>query len=242
MAEGTHDTPREGSVLASVLERVEAAVASGSRAVVVLDVDSTLLSTSRRHHRILTEYADQSGDDALVAFVSGLDRDGFGWRVSGPLADTPHASHAEPLFDFWWARFFDPDYLREDIAVPGAVAFVEAVIDRGGWAYYLTARHLPDMGAATVESLIRLGFPMLSSRTKLHLKPSSDVGDKAYKRAAMADIAALGTVVATFENDPGNANAFAEAFPDALNVWVRSVWPADADDPVDALRVIEEFC
>jgi hypothetical protein len=230
------------AVLASVLERVETTAASGERPVVVLDVDSTLLSTSRRHCRILREYAEQSGDAALVAFVAALDPDGFGWKVSEQLRGTAHEHHIEPIFPFWWDRFFHPDYLREDVAVHGAVDFVKGVVERGGWAYYLTARHLPDMGAATVESLLRLGFPMLSTRTKLHLKPSKDVGDKPYKRGAMADIGALGTVVATFENDPGNANAFATAFPAAINVWMRSVWPADAADPVPELKWIDGFC
>ena len=229
------------AVLASVLERVDRSVASGERPVVVLDVDSTLLSTSRRHHRILNEYAAQTGDSAFIAFAAQLDRDGFGWKVTTPLVGTAHAMHRDAIFPFWWDRFFHPDYLREDVAVPGAVDFVHAIVERGGWAYYLTARHLPSMGAATVESLLRLGFPLLSTRTKLHLKPSSEVADKPYKQAAMQDAGALGTVVATFENDPGNANAFARAFPDAMNVWVRSVWPEDAEEPSDVLLQVDGF-
>ncbi|MEZ4316768.1 MAG: hypothetical protein R3F61_04680 [Myxococcota bacterium] len=222
-----------------VLKRVR----ETERPVVVFDIDSTLLSTERRHHRILREFADQHGDADLVSHVASLSPADFGWEVHQPLVGTPF--DADPLRSaltaFWWERFFHPAYVAEDAPVPGAVDFVNKVHRAGAWVYYLTARHLPDLGAATVESLLRHGFPLATGRTLLHLKPDRAVGDKPFKKAAMRDIAQLGEVVATFENDPANANTLVEGFPGAIHVLLDTVRPADAPEPHPDLVWVSDF-
>jgi hypothetical protein len=213
------------------------------RPVVVFDIDSTLLSTERRHHRILREFAEARDDHGLRQHVASLSPSDFGWEVHEPLVGT---SFHEPgligaLSEFWWERFFHPDYLGEDDPVPGAVDFVNQVHRAGAWVYYLTARHLPDMGAATASSLLSHGFPLATGRSVLHLKPSKAVGDKDFKRAAVKDIAALGNVVATFENDPANANTLVAGFPGAIHVLLDTVCAADAPEPHPELLRIQDF-
>lgn len=222
-----------------VLKRVREA----QRPVVVFDIDSTLLSTERRHHRILREFADGWGDADLVGHVASLAPSDFGWEVHQPLKGTPFDAPdlIQALSGFWWDRFFHPDYVGEDVPVPGAVDFVNQVHRAGAWVYYLTARHLPDLGPPTAASLLAHGFPLATGRSVLHLKPSKALGDKAFKKAAIREIAALGDVVATFENDPANANTLVEGFPDALNVLLDTVCAADAPEPHPSLVRIPDF-
>ena len=112
----------------------------------------------------------------------------------------------------------------------------------GALIYYLTGRDAPVMGAGTVQSMHGLGFPMFRGRVVLHLKPNRSVGDKAYKRGALEDVRShRGPVVATFENDPGNANIFAEGFPEAIHVWMQTEWAPDAEEPSEVLRRLGDF-
>jgi len=223
----------------SIIQRVREA----ERPVVVFDVDSTLLSTARRHHRILREFAESWGDDGLSALVDTLVAADFGWEVHGPLLGTgfEQSELLEALSGFWFQRFFHPEYADEDEPIPGAVSFVNAVHEAGAWVYYLTARHLPELGPPTVRALIRHGFPLATKRTVLHLKPSRSTPDAAFKRSAISEIAALGEVVATFENDPANANALLAGFPDAVNVLLDTVCAADAPSPHPSLIRVPDF-
>jgi hypothetical protein len=50
-----------------------------------------------------------------------------------------------------------------------------------------------------------------------------------------------GEVVATFENEPGNANLLLEAFPDARHFLLDTVHSPEAEAPDSALIVIEDF-
>jgi hypothetical protein len=212
------------------------------RPVVVFDVDSTLLSTSARHHAILVDFAKEYEDHDVSAIVSTLGPDAFGWTVSGPLE---RAGVARPTLDalerYWRPRFFSGDYLDRDRPTPGAVEFVRQVHRAGAWITYLTARHLPEMGPATALSLLRLGFPLAEGRANLYMKPTIGLGDLAFKRVALDQIQRQGTVVATFENDPANANHLMSAFPDALNVLLDTVCAPDAPEPDPRLVRIPDF-
>lgn len=221
---------------AELLRRVRAV----ERPVVVFDVDSTLLSTSRRHHAIATDFAAQVGDAALAAQVAALAPEDFGWTVTGPLPGLS-AEQRAALERFWRDRFFSADYLDRDHPVPGAVDFVRQVHDAGAWITYLTARHLPEMGPATAVSLLGHGFPLVTGRANLIMKPSRAIGDLAFKRAVFDELAAHGAVIGTFENDPANANALCERFPDALNVLLDTVCAPDAPAPDPRLLRVPDF-
>ena len=207
---------------ATILERVAAAAASGGRPIVVFDLDSTLINTSHRHLAILRAFAEEDGDPALLAAVTDLHASDFGYDVDGPLRATGllHASRAKALERFWWDRFFHPDWLVHDRPVPGAVAFVEAVSAAGALVVYLSARSARRLGDATVLSLHRLGFPLFRGAEIVMLR-GEDVSDTAFKLGAFPQLDALhGTVVATFENEPGHLNAFARHYPDAVHVLI----------------------
>ncbi|MCB9683271.1 MAG: hypothetical protein H6733_17530 [Alphaproteobacteria bacterium] len=218
----------------SVLDRVEAAVrraaARGQHPVVVFDVDSTLFSTQERHRRILVAFAHDRGDPDLVALADRTPAAAFGWSVDGPLraAGVGDAATWAELHAYWADRFFDDAYCDLDLPMPGAVAFVHRVVQAGALAVYLTGRTADTMTAGTVRLLRRWGLPLHDGRAMLVMKPTAAMADAAFKRGALARIGRLGTVVATFDNEPAHANTFAEVFPDALSVWLATVWSPGA--------------
>jgi hypothetical protein len=218
---------------------VERAVASGELPVLVLDVDSTLIDTSARQHRILREFARVYGDrfPGVVALVDGpapLAPAQLGYDVRDRFAerglDDPEL--LELWMRHWGPRFFHSAYCRDDVAVPGAVAFARAAHEAGAFLWYLTARPTPTMGEGTVGSLMSLGFPLLTARTLLQLKERVHRGDASYKGEALDEIERFpGRLVATFENEPGNAHLFLDRFPEATHVLLDTVHSHRAPEP-----------
>src|SRR5262249_16347697 len=105
-----------------------------------------------------------------------------------------------------------------------------------------TGRHVGGMEVGTVRALTRHGFPFWHGRCVLHLKPSFEMDDRAFKDDALADIRSYqGRVVATFENEPGNANIFSAAFPGALRFWPRTIPSPGAESPASALIHTNDF-
>ena len=162
----------------------------------LFDVDSTLLCTGGRHLAILRAYADQVADPALSELVNTLGAEAFAWNVDEPLRGTALEHHTSALIDFWWGAFFSDRYL-EDAPNPGAVSFVQKLHRDGAWIYYLTARDVRTMGAGTARQLLDLGFPLLTARVCLHLKPEPTMSDADFKGLALEEVGCIGTVVAT---------------------------------------------
>jgi hypothetical protein len=68
------------------------------------------------------------------------------------------------------------------------------------------------------------------------------MNDRAFKDDALADIRSYqGEVVATFENEPGNANMFLRAFPDALHFLLLTICSPEADAPASSLVQSADF-
>jgi hypothetical protein len=233
------------SVLDDVLERVVQERAAGRVPTVLFDIDSTLVSTKPRNAAIAREFASVGAElHPAVARLASCGPEEMGWLVSDALrargCDEPEV--LEAMMAYWFTRFFAGDVLVHDVEVPGAVAYARAVHEAGALVYYLTGRDAPNMGEGTVASLTELGFPLWRGRVVLHLKPHHDLPDRAYKSDALEDVRShLGPVVATFENDPGNANLFAGAFPDAIHVWMQTECAPDADAPRPELVRIPDF-
>ena len=207
----------QASILDAALARARAAAPRG---VAVFDLDSTLLDNRPRQARILREYGAWAG----VAALAGARAEH--WR-SWDLADALRAAglssaevavHLLPARRFWGACFFTSEYCREDVALPGAAAFVRAVAEAGAQVAYVTGR--PDsMEEGTVATFRREGLPLPDGR-RVHLlmKPDAPLGDDEWKSMAAARVATLGPVVAAFDNEPAHVNGYAMAWPGALCV------------------------
>src|SRR5688500_17772150 len=100
------------SVLSELLGAIEARLPR--RPVQVFDLDSTLISTQRRNHVILGEFARHVGAPAeLVQVIDKIQPCDMGWNVMDDLRRRGfrHEPTLSRLRGFWRARFFRGDYL-----------------------------------------------------------------------------------------------------------------------------------
>ena len=67
-----------------VLSMVEAQGRTGQTPVVVFDIDSTLIDTSTRQLRILTEFASHVGPSAISQAIQTLTTADMAWDIATP--------------------------------------------------------------------------------------------------------------------------------------------------------------
>jgi hypothetical protein len=145
---------------------------------------------------------------------------------------------------YWRERFFSNEYVVSDKAYSNAAAVVSSVYhatdsfpkDRRAEIVYLSGRHR-EMEDGTRAALVRDGIPT-GDRTALILKHAFAERDEDFKRRAAMTIRAMGRVVAAFDNEPANVAVFVSEFPDAVNVWVRTIDSGRATHPVKGVYTI----
>ncbi|MBI4869986.1 MAG: HAD family hydrolase [Candidatus Riflebacteria bacterium] len=232
-------TPRQNAVLSGVVAVTRQMRLQGRTPVVIFDLDATLFDAGCRHKAIFSELARTHRH-----LYPGMARQVAAWRPE----DLPYA--VEDMFAqlglvgphqhkhayvFWKKRFFSNEYLRHDRPVCGAVGYVNAVQKAGGLIVYLTGREESQMYPGTVETIRSAGFPLGPGRGELLMSLKSGVRDDQFKGSEKVQqtINALGTVVASFDNEPGNCNALQKSFPEALTVLLDTNHSPKAP-PVDA--------
>lgn len=236
---------KQEAVLGGLLRRAAGLRAEGLTPVVLLDLDDTLLSTARRHLRILREFAASPGTRA-GGFREALAR--LGPReLRYSIADTARAAGVtdeeilKELRGFWFDRFFRNEYLGEDPPVPGAPEYCRELREAGVRLAYLTGRD-EAMREGTLSALRRHGFPLPDElETFLLLKPRFDAPDLEFKQAALRRVAALGEAAGGFENEPAHVNLFQETFPPALMVLVETKHSGKPIEPLPAILRIRDF-
>lgn len=217
-----------------VLREVQARVTRHrtERPTVLLDLDSTLYEVGPRTHRILREWAESAHDfpsvqktfqDLHPSLVGYSLRDTF--SAAGLDLAKPEILKAwDSAKNFWNRRFFTSQYLEYDHAYPGAPEFVQELYRLGAELVYLTGRDEPNMGDGTRTRLKRDGFPWEVERTHLLLKAAPELDDLDHKKAAAEYVRRHGRLVASFENEPKNLAALHEIFPDAMHVFMDTVY------------------
>jgi hypothetical protein len=214
---------------------------SAARPAVAFDLDSTLLMNKDRQARIVREYGAARGDARLAACRPDA-------VVSWDLRDTAllcglSALEAEAVYkglkEFWRDRFFTSTYCADDTPVEGARAFLEAVLQAGGEILYITGRH-EEMGAGTLESFRRAGFPLpQGERVQLWLKPRAPDDDDRWKEICHQRLLALRGISGAFDNEPTHVNAYKKSFPDAVVVHLdtdHSRRPVEVRPDVPSIR------
>lgn len=239
-------------VLNMVSDRVEKLLESGQTPVVVFDLDSTLYEVQPRTFQIVQEFlndpvsfeVDSQVSNALkylqVGQLEYSIRDAF--RNLGLDTNAAHVQAGlDTLGDFWWKRFFQNEYMRYDVAYPGTQAYVNRLFKLGATLVYLTGRDFPNMGDGTIATMKRDGFPVEHERIVPMLKPDASMDDKKFKEEAIQKIASLGTLVASFENEPANLVAMQEKLPDAIHVFVETISSDHTCQPGRNLYKIKGF-
>ena len=204
--------------LEAILERARTL---GPRGVWVFDLDSTVFDNLPRQARIVREFGAARGIPELTRCEAHHFPDG--WDLRGALRncglDAANADriHADAR-SFWRERFFTSAYCGDDEPIRGAVAFVHRALSTGGKIGYVTGRH-EGMREGTLRAMRRHRLPLPDDdRIILIMKPSLEVHDDDFKRAAHERIGELGTVVAAFDNEPMHVNEYRRRFPDAIIV------------------------
>lgn len=203
----------------TVLERVLARVRALPNAVVVFDLDSTLLDNKPRQARILREFGAAHGIPALAATRNEHWVD---WSITHAMANAGLSADEIARFgdqakQFWRERFFTSEYCRDDEPIAGAKDYLDAVAAAGGFIAYCTGRHEP-MRAGTVDNFERLGYPLPGARVQLLMKPVFELSDDDWKTEAYARLKQLGGVVGVFDNEPTHVNGYRAGFPEATVV------------------------
>jgi hypothetical protein len=192
--------------------------------VVVFDLDGTLMDNRPRTAVILQELASELRLEAHSAaeMLAAARIESLAYLLTETLQrlGIEHPELVERAEAFWRRRFFSDDYLKHDVAIAGSVELARACYDAGATVVYFTGRDLPLMSLGSFQSLRDLGFPIGVVGTELVCKPDAKIPDEAFKREEGPRIGRIGKVVAAFDNEPGNCNAFLEMCPDADVVFV----------------------
>ena len=190
-----------------------------TRGLCVFDLNSTLLDNRPRQALILREFGAVCGEP-LLSNVRPEHFEGWELEVAMRNAGLPASRARElrgPARTFWKERFFTSEYCRHDSPIRGAVEFVQQV-QALGVVVYLTGRHI-DMEEGTLDSLRAAAFPLPKvPSTYLLLKPNQELHDDLWKEQACAQVAALGEVVAAFDNEPAHINHYRQYFRNAVCV------------------------
>lgn len=230
------------STLKTILDAVGAR--RRERPVCIFDLDGTLYENRPRTLRILHAVAasleSEHRDDATA--ILALSWQDLSYRVEDTLRPRGVSEVViERCTAAWRKRFFTDTACSDDVPHRGAVRFVRACYDRGATVVYLTGRDIPGMLVGTVRTLRDDGFPIGVPRTELVLKPTFEESDVTFKRGMFDALDELGTVIATFENEPGNANMFQERWPSAYSVFVATQWAPNAPPPDEGIVTVANF-
>lgn len=224
----------------AVLDTIVASAGPGT--VAVLDLDGCLFDNRPRQVQIIHEFAAHTDQvDLAVVELSHFSD----WsltttlRAAGLSAERV-AQVIVPLRAFWEQRFFTSEYVRHDLPMPGAVRLVRQLQRGGAYIAYLTGRD-DVMYAGSVETLCRFGFPQPGDGATLLCKPDAALSDDAWKRDALDLVRQLGKATLFMDNEPVNANLFADACLDALVVFVSTDHSPRTDRPHPDLPVIRGF-
>lgn len=240
-------------ILARVREEVRTRIKHGGKPIqVVFDLDSTIFDVKPRTLRILKEFARtpeaRKISEEIVGWCSGLEA----FKLLYTLEESARANQVpgdeataraflKQAFRFWLDRFFTHQYLSVDVATPGAVDFVNRVVDEGAHAIYLTGRDWPGMGRGTRSMLEHCGFPTDPRYTNLLMKPNAGLDDAEFKDDALRQLRIDGNVVALFDNEPANFHVFEKNFPEAWLVLYYSNCSTKEAKPVKRMYKIDNF-
>jgi hypothetical protein len=209
--------------------------------VVVFDLDGTLMDNRPRTLAILKELAQELRAEAHSSAdrIAAAEAEELAYLLGDSMKKLgiEHPELVERAETFWKSRFFSDHYLKHDIAVPGSVEFAKA----GAILVYFTGRDLPLMGIGSFQSLRDLGYPIGIVGTELVCKPDASIPDELFKRTEGPKLRRVGHVVAAFDNEPGNCNAFVEMNPDAEVVFVDTQHLPGAPPLDKRVHIVSDF-
>jgi acid phosphatase class B len=234
---------RAANPLKQMLAAGRQAAANHQHVMVIFDLDDTLFRTAPRSLAILKEWSATPAGQPYTAKVAALTLEQLGYGIDGALGEIGVPASQVPSIDkFWAARFFTSEYLKYDVANPGAVDFVKAVQRTGVQVVYMTGRST-DMQAGTQKALIDKGFPWdpAGLTTRLVVKPEKATPDYQFKGEQAKALAAEGTVIGSIDNEPRNVNTFHQVLPAAIVVELATVHSPNPPALLPGIYAVSSF-
>ena len=213
--------------------------------VVVFDLDGTLMDNRPRTLAILKELAQELRGEAHSSAdrIASAEAEELAYLLGDSMKKLgiEHPDLVARAESFWKSRFFSDHYLQHDIAIPGSVEFAKACYEAGACLVYFTGRDLPLMGIGSFQSLRDLGFPIGVVGTELVCKPDAKIPDELFKRTEGPKLKRVGRVVAAFDNEPANCNAFLEMNPAAEIVFIDTQHLPGAPPLDKRVQIVSDF-
>ena len=234
----------QADLLRSIVERSRPEPGQ-ARPVVVFDLDGTIFDNRPRTAAILRAFAERVRLERpeLAVKLDAVVPTAVPYLLTDTLArlGITEEHDIQPLRDHWISCFFSDSWMVHDTALPGAVEFARSCWQNGASIVYLTGRDLPNMALGSFASLRDTGFPVGVPGTALVCKPDPAIPDEHYKRDVCPEMARVGQVIASFDNEPGNCNAFLEHFPTAASVLLATQHMPGAPALQHGVDVIADF-
>lgn len=232
-------------ILDDILDRIALRARQGGTPVAIFDLDFTLFDNSPRTWAILMHLASRTGApldgwfQRLLALAPGELPYDHGSCLG--LMGVTDVGRVTELKREIGDLFFSSKFLDRDAPIPGGREFVAEALHRGATIVYLTGRDRLGMYAGTVASLQAHQFPLGHPRVELIMKPDQVTRDTVFKVGLRKQIAQLGEIVGFFDNEPGNVNAFHEAFTTCTSVLLDTKCSSDAPDLGPGLTRVPDF-
>ncbi len=234
----------QAELLRSIVERSRPEPGK-ARPVVVFDLDGTIFDNRPRTVAILRSFSAtiRGARPELAEQLDSLVPAEVPYLLTDTLARLGITAEydVKTLRDHWVSCFFSDSWMTHDTALPGAVDFARTCWNRGASIVYLTGRDLPNMALGSFASLRDTGFPVGVPGTALVCKPDPAMPDEHYKRDVCPEMGRVGDVIASFDNEPGNCNAFLEHFPSAASVLLATQHMPGAPALQTGVDIIADF-
>jgi hypothetical protein len=255
-------TPRgawaRAAALGEVLEAARAARQAGRGAVVVMDLDETVVDSTPRRWAASRDVAQvlcgtgalsaPACETALSLNLSEIYRLANSYdsaALARRLGFDPRAREWDLIASEMLKAYLSGRYEQWDQPVPGSNAYVHELRQAGARVYFVSSRFDDVQRASTLASLRALGFvgegPAQADERDVVLRPRA-MSSIEFKRWAFGRIkveSAGARVVGAFENEPENIQAMKAAFPGARLVFVEGAWIKDGVVPFEAARVAD---
>ncbi|RYZ73921.1 MAG: hypothetical protein EOP09_01190 [Proteobacteria bacterium] len=224
----------------------------GQSAVLLMDLDETVIDSHHRkfsaYQKAIRELCVEPADSALPSASSDCEKaqglalqdiygavNGYSQaELMGKLGITD-PMFIKRLFDLRRRYEGSSEFFYQDTLMPGASTFIRSIKNAGGVIYFVSSRGMNEVGEATYEELIRLGILTDLEKDFVVLRKTGQ-DSVVFKRESAelirGQVESLGqSVVALFENEPGNLSAWAGVFVDAQPFFITGNFVADAPLP-----------